>query len=136
MPNAVQVRGTLSSRPQLRSRIDEPLARCIEACLESAQACIACADACLAEATTARLDRCIRLTLDCAEACAATGQMLTRRLSPNAALRRRMVETCADLCRACAEECDRHGVEYEHCRRCAETCLVCERACREVALSL
>lgn len=128
----MQVRATLSRRS---GPVDEPVARCIEACLESAQACISCADSCLAEAATARLDRCIRLSLDCAEACAATGQMLTRRALPNATLRRRMVETCADLCRACAEECDRHGVEHAHCRVCAEACLACERACRAVALS-
>jgi hypothetical protein len=137
----MQVRATLSSRPQPshaqhRGRINEPLARCIEACFEGAQASMSCAEASLAEPSVAHLARCIRLSLDCADACAATGQMLTRRTPANTALLRRMVETCAELCRACADECDRQAVVHEHCRTCAEACLACERACREAALTL
>ena len=132
----MQVRATVSSRAPTRNRIDEPLARCIEACFDCAQVCVACADASLAEPSVAHLGRSIRLNLDCADACAATGQMLTRRTPANAALLRRMVETCAELCRACADDSDRHGVDHEHCRLSAEACLACERVCREAALTL
>ena len=134
----MHIRAMLSTHPQAahtqaRDRIDEPLARCIEACLDCAQTCVACADACLAEPGVQSLGRCIRLTLDCAEACAATGPILSRRTHASAALLRRMVETCAELCRACAAECDRHAPMHEHCRICSEVCRACESACRAAA---
>ena len=125
-----------SRLPPGRRAIDAPLTRAIAACHACADACLACADASLDDPAVARLGRCIRLALDCAEACATTGPALARRTGANAALLSRMVETCADLCRACAIECDRHGVEHEPCRLCAEACWACEQACREAATSL
>lgn len=115
---------------------DDSLVNCIKACFYCAQTCVTCADACLGEETAAGLAHCIRFDLDCADACAATGSVLTRGTATNEALLRQMVETCAELCRACADECDRHGRTHEHCRMCAKACRLCESACREVASSL
>ena len=109
--------------------LDAPLTRAIEACL-------ACADAGLDDPAVERFGRCIRLALDCAEACSTTGPALARRTAANAVLLRQMAETCAELCRTCAAECDRHAQEHEHCRLCAEACRTCETACQEAATSL
>jgi len=38
---------------------------------------------------------------------------------------------CADVCRACAEECSRH--DMDHCQQCAEACRRCEQACSDMA---
>jgi hypothetical protein len=95
---------------------------------------MSCADACLAEDRSSELTRCIRLDLDCADACAATGSVLTRRTAAaTSALMVQLLETCADFCRQCAEECERHAGHHEHCRLCAETCRQCERACHQAA---
>jgi hypothetical protein len=76
------------------------------------------------------LRRCIRLNLDCAEICAATGAVLSRQTMPDTSLIRAQLAACAEACRVCAEECERHAEMHEHCRVCAECCRRCEKACR------
>jgi len=133
----MHVRATVLSDPHLASSsVTDLLMHCVEACFDCAQACISCADLSLAEEGVTGLSHCIRLNLDCADACAATGPVLTRHTHASPALIRRMVETCAELCRACADECERHAEEHEHCRICAEACRACERACDAAAVSL
>ncbi len=136
-PSRSQLARSQSSRSQpTHDPLDAPLARAVEACHTCAEACLACADAGLDDPAVERLGRCIRLTLDCAEACSTTGPALARRTAANAVLLHRMAETCAELCRTCAAECDRHAEEHEHCRLCAEACRTCETACQEAAMSL
>jgi uncharacterized membrane protein len=130
------VQAMLASHPQARGRVDNAVVRCIEACFDCAQTCISCADACLDEAAAAGLARCIRLNLDCANACAATGPALSRHTGGREMLIRQLLETCAALCRACADECGRHAQAHEHCRICAEACRLYERACEEAAISM
>lgn len=132
----MHARQTPSRSPSARGSLDAPLVRAIEACHACAEACLICADAGLDDRAVERFGRCIRLALDCAEACSTTGPALARHTAANTALLRQMAETCAELCRACAAECDRHGMEHEHCRLCAEACRTCESACQEATLSL
>ncbi len=106
------------------------LAECIEACFDCAQTCTACADACLGEEMVAELRRCIRLDLDCADVCEVTGRALSRQTETDEQALRRLLEACADSCRACAEECERHAEMHEHCRVCADACRECEQSCR------
>jgi len=113
----------------------EAMRSCIDACNECATECEHCANACLNEQDVKMLARCIRLDLDCADACASTGSMLTRRTAATSALMVQMLQTCADFCRLCADECDRHAGDHAHCRICAETCRQCERACHQAATS-
>jgi hypothetical protein len=126
----------ISSHPQVRGSTNDALIRCIEACYDCAQTCTSCADACLAEDMVKDLLQCIRLNLDCADVCAATGALGSRRTGTNEALLKRMIETCAEACRVCGEECQRHAGMHEHCRICAEMCGRCEEACREAAGSI
>lgn len=130
------VRQMIDTHPAHASA-SEQLAACIEACVDCAQACTACADACLAEPSVADLVRCIRLNLDCADACEATGRTLSRLTGPDGGDTRRLVEACAEACRRCADECDRHAaMGMEHCRVCAEACRRCAAACDALAGSL
>ena len=129
----MHVREMLSSHPQATGGVNDVLVQCIEACFDCAQTCMSCADSCLAETGTSGLARCIRLNLDCADACAATGSVLTRRTAATSALLVQMLETCADFCRLCADECERHADHHAHCRICALACRECERACHAAA---
>jgi Domain of Unknown Function (DUF326) len=106
--------------------------RCIEECLDCAVSCTACADASVAEEDVVDLRKCIRLCLDCADVCDATGRVLTRQTEHVATTARAQVSACRELCRACAEECERHAQHHEHCRICAEECRRCEEACSAV----
>jgi hypothetical protein len=78
------------------------------------------------------LIRCIRLCLDCGDVCTATGQILSRQTDFEPALARSVVEACAQACRVCGEECERHADHHEHCRVCADVCRRCEQACDDV----
>jgi hypothetical protein len=108
------------------------LSGCIEACYDCAQTCTACADACLGEDDVRTLVRCVRLNLDCADVCAATGSVLSRETELDAGVARAIVQACAETCRVCGEECERHAAPVEHCRVCAESCRRCEQACNQV----
>jgi hypothetical protein len=112
----------------------EMLVRCIEACFDCGQACTACADACLGEDAVKELTRCIRLDLDCVDVCEMTGRALSRQLATDAQLVRTLLEACAQACRSCGDECERHArdMNMEHCGVCAEACRRCEQACNEL----
>lgn len=126
----------ISTHPSVRSQTNDALIRCIEACYDCANTCTVCADACLGDDMVKDLVQCIRLNLDCADVCRATGAVGSRRTGTNEAVLKRMVETCAEACRLCGDECEKHAQKHEHCRICAESCRRCEQACREVAESI
>ena len=108
------------------------LVECIEACFDCAQACTACADACLGEQDIQMLVRCIRLDLDCADVCDATGKILSRQTAFEPQTARAALQACAEACRVCGEECEKHASHHEHCRVRAEACQRCEGACKAV----
>lgn len=112
------------------------LAECVAACLECAQTCTACADACLAEDMVADLRTCIRTDLDCADVCETTGRVLSRQTTPDLTVIRAVLQTCAQVCKACGDECARHAEMHEHCKVCAEACRRCEEACTNLLSSL
>ncbi|HSV28865.1 MAG TPA: four-helix bundle copper-binding protein, partial [Candidatus Omnitrophota bacterium] len=82
------------------------------------------------------LVQCIRLNMDCADVCVATGAVATRRSGSNEQVIRAMLDACATACRLCAEECERHASDHEHCRICAEACRNCEDACQKAQQSM
>ncbi|MFF5388203.1 four-helix bundle copper-binding protein [Streptomyces sp. NPDC013012] len=131
------VKDMLDAFPGDLGEVDrEKLVRCVEACLACAQACTACADACLSEEMVGELTACIRTDADCADVCAATAAVLSRRTGHDARVTRAVLEACATVCGACAEECERHAGRHDHCRVCAEACRRCERACNDLIASL
>lgn len=107
----------------------DALSECITACGDCAQACAACADACLGEETVQHLTRCIRLNLDCADVCHALENMLSRQTHRAQHLLAAQIDTCRMACELCAEECERHQDEHEHCRVCAQACRNCQQSC-------
>lgn len=85
-------------------------------------ACVSCADACLTENQPDQLNRCIRFDLDCADICTSTARVLGRLVAfPTEVVRPQLQAACVAL-EACAEECERHAGEHEHCQACAESC--------------
>jgi hypothetical protein len=90
---------------------------------ECAAVCEYCADACLNENDIKMMVECIRLDRDCADICRATANYLARDSKNSTEL----VRLCGEICKACAEECEKH--KHEHCRECARVCRECEEAC-------
>ncbi len=93
------------------------LARC-------AAACERCLDACLDEQDIRKMVPCIRLDRDCAKICQLTASFVASN-SPHAA---HIMGECEEICRKCAEECEKH--EHDHCQQCASACHECAEACR------
>jgi hypothetical protein len=100
-----------------------PYQRCIDACVACVTACNYCASSCLKENNVASLAICIRLDLECASICKSAADLMS--LGSNYA--NAACQVCADICLACAEECEKH--EMEHCRKCAEACRSCAEEC-------
>lgn len=88
-------------------------------------ACEMCASACLQEEDVQMMARCIQLDRDCADLCALTARYVARGSEHT----QQILQVCADLCRACGDECARH--DMDHCQECAEACRRCEEACRQ-----
>ena len=99
--------------------------------LDALNACIAscehCATACLSEQDVKMMARCIQLDRDCADICALTARFVARG-SEHAA---HLLKECTEICKACGDECEKHGAHMAHCKECAEACRRCEQACRQ-----
>jgi hypothetical protein len=39
---------------------------------------------------------------------------------------------CADMCDACAMECEKYGNKMEQCKQCADMCRACAQECRNM----
>jgi hypothetical protein len=132
----VSVEAILQTHPRPLIADAAVLARCIDECAACAATCTVCADASLAEDDVRALARCLRLCLDCADGCVDAGRILSRQTDPDASTQATALEACVTVCRACAEECERHARHHEHCRLCAEECRRCERACDDLLAAL
>lgn len=129
----MHVKKMIATHPDVRGSVNDALIRAIEACYDCAHACTSCADACLAEEMVQQLRQCIRLNLDCADVCHVTGLLMTRPSHRDAPALRAQLQACIDICRACGEECERHGrMGMEHCEVCAEACRACVEACEQM----
>ncbi len=95
---------------------------CIEACQACAAACDACAEACLGEQDVMMMVACIRLDRDCAKICYAAVSFMASNSSH-----------AADVCKLCAQECEKHAAHMDHCRQCAEAWRRCAEACHKMA---
>ena len=126
----------LNARKQVQEPDETLVIECIEACVECAQACTACTDDSLAEPAVTQLIKSITLCLDCAVICEATRQVVTRQTERDVGLLRAQVGACAEACRVCGAECQRHAAHHEHHRICAEACHRCEAACDRLAEAL
>lgn len=102
---------------------------CIDASYMCRETCATCADALLTSANAQELTRCIQLALDCAEICLATGDGLSKLAGLEPRLARVQILACAAACRACADMCEAHANDNDHCMTAAQACRACERAC-------
>jgi hypothetical protein len=91
--------------------------------LNCATQCDICYRACLEEKEAAHLIKCIGLDRECADLCRLTASLLVR----GAERIDKYLKLCAEVCTACAEECEKH--KHDHCQKCAHLCRSCAEAC-------
>ena len=97
---------------------------CIIACSECATACVSCNIASLNEADVKMLSRCIRLTQACADICLEA----VKSMAGNSEFSKQICKLCAEICTACAIECQKHA-HMQHCKECEEACRACAETC-------
>lgn len=100
---------------------------CIEACFRCAAECENCATECLNEDDVKMMVDCITLDRECTLVCTAAAHLMSIG-GPHAAA---LCQTCAEICDACAAECERHS-HMDHCARCAAMCRTCAEECRQM----
>ncbi len=100
----------------------------IDALNNCAAVCNHCISACLEEDDVKMLADCLKLNIDCAEICSLIPGFLAR----GSVHAKHLLPECADICNACAEECEKH-THMEHCKECAEACRACADACMQLA---
>ena len=106
-----------------------PYLSCIQACLSCATACNQCFGACLKEEDVKMMARCIALDADCAAMCTLAANAMAR----NSEHAKAICALCADICRACGDECVKHNAA--HCKACAAACRQCAEECAAMASS-
>ena len=101
-----------------------------QALLDALNACIAacehCASSCLKEEDVKMMARCISIDRDCADICALTARFVAR----DSEHAQHVMRECAEICKICGDECEKHAAQMPHCKECAEACRRCEQACR------
>src|SRR5690606_41480631 len=91
----------------------QELLKALHECME---ACNHCFDACLKEEDVKMMAECIRLDRECADICS----FLEAAISRNSPFVSQLAQVCADICKACGEECSKH--DHEHCRSGRASC--------------
>lgn len=71
---------------------------------------------------------CCPLCMDCADIC----MLLFRLEAHNSSWLKQLYGVCADICDACAAECEKHAGYHAHCRACAAACRKCSETCRSM----
>ncbi len=101
--------------------------QCLQECTTVVQTAGRCADSCLSGGQADAMQQCIRLCLDAATITGACAELMAR----NSSFSGQICGICADVCDACAAECEQH--EGDVMQQCAEACGACARTCRQMA---
>ncbi len=99
----------------------------VKVVLECETSCRLCAVACLREPDLDPLRECIRLDIDCAGICDVVADYLIR----GSPFRAKACALCAEICEACAAECEKH-THARHWIACVDACRRCAEACRSL----
>jgi hypothetical protein len=108
---------------------NEKYQNCIDACNNCVESCEYCiTSCCLAMDDIKPMIRCTQLCRDCADICSLTSQQLSR----DSEFVKKLYATCADICDACAAECEKFR-NMKPCQKCAQACRRCADECRKIA---
>lgn len=106
---------------QMFKGMTDEMQMCIQSCTLCYQTCSQMIAHCLEKGGAHASPKHIQSLQDCALACAVSADFMIR----GSDLHTRFCEACAEVCLACAAECDKFDEDKmcaEICRRCAESC--------------
>ncbi|MBY0513527.1 MAG: four-helix bundle copper-binding protein [Gemmataceae bacterium] len=125
--------GSTPQQPEPRSKQPvggekvTPFLECARACDACARVCRECEKHCadLAIGGQKHHQVTMRYCQDCGTVCAAASAILSR----EGPLNDTICLACAQACKRCGDECEKHGGDDPLMRRCADECRRCEKAC-------
>ena len=101
---------------------------CVDACCNCMEASEACCTACMNDMqNVGKMTRCMMMMRDCSAMCIMCAQCMCR----GSEYVKQMCNMCAEICDACAMECEKHS-GMEECKMCAEACRMCATECRNM----
>jgi hypothetical protein len=103
--------------------------QCIDECLGCHSICLQTVQHCLDLGGRHAEREHITLLLDCAEICETSANYMLR----GSRLHGRTCAVCAEVCRACEDDCLRVGGNDEMMQQCAEACRRCAESCERMA---
>lgn len=106
------------------------ISKCVEKCFECSSSAWICADACLSEDNFAHLIDCVKLCFSCSQVCLSTAHIVTVQHNLTRLFVRQQISACLEICKACAEECEKHQDMHEHCKLSAKISRECENTCQ------
>ena len=112
----------------VRDRLSQGMAGCIQDCHECQVTCLATIQHCLRKGGVHADTRHIRVMMDCAEICSAAAGFMAR----SSDLHARTCAVCSEVCGQCAASCEKISGD-EEMKACAQACWRCEASCREMA---
>jgi hypothetical protein len=113
------------------SQMTEQMRQCITNCLQCHADCTETLTHCLMRGGDHAAPPHQKLLGDCAQACITSADFMLRMSDYHTEYCR----LCADLCRACGEDCERLASGDHTMLKCAESCRRCEQTCRDMAMA-
>jgi hypothetical protein len=111
------------------THISAEMQQCIDECTRCHAICVTTASHCLELGGKHADPAHVGLLLDCAQICQTSADFMLRGSDRHQLTCR----ICADICRACAEDCERMAGGDQMLRQCAEVCRRCEQSCERMA---
>ena len=104
-----------------------------QSCIDASNACFEACEYCVSECCLRADDvkgmvKCTQLCRDCADICVLSSQYMSR----NSEFSYKICGQCADICDACAVECDKFDMDM--CKQCVQVCRACASECRKMAV--
>ncbi len=108
--------------------ISKEMQGCIGRCTECHDMCLDTSSYCLQQGGKHAHYPHITLLTDCAEICQTSANFMLR----GSELHGWVCGVCAEICKQCAEECEKFEADRQM-ERCAEVCAACTESCRQMA---
>jgi hypothetical protein len=108
---------------------NQQMQECLENCKECHAICIQTTQHCLEMGGKHAQVAHIRLLLDCAQICQTSADFMLRESSHHPST----CGICAEICLACAKDCEGIGQDDSMMKKCAEICRRCAESCRQMS---
>jgi len=109
-------------------QMSDSMQECIDRCQSCEEICLASIAHCLQLGGEHAAPEHIAMLVACAEICDTSARFMLL----GSRLHGRTCEVCADVCQACAADCERLG-DDQMMARCADLCRRCAESCRQMA---